>query len=130
VIPSPSAHALGICLDSASGILNGYQRLHDLQSLDHGWRAVLNIFAAGATLIYSFWTSEQVRKNASAADMAKDLRTCSSLLTVGGEWWPSAKTGQRSFGLVRTSRCGNSTWTMGFKSSTPDCGFVVTWLAI
>uniref|UniRef100_A0A8H7KAI5 Zn(2)-C6 fungal-type domain-containing protein n=1 Tax=Bionectria ochroleuca TaxID=29856 RepID=A0A8H7KAI5_BIOOC len=100
VIPSPSAHALGICLDSASGILNGYQRLHDLQSLDHGWRAVLNIFAAGATLIYSFWTSEQVRKNASAADMAKDLRTCSSLLTVGGEWWPSAKTGQRSFGLV------------------------------
>ncbi|KAM5347538.1 hypothetical protein ACJ41O_007362 [Fusarium nematophilum] len=100
VIRSPSSEALGICFEGASGILDGYQRLHDVQSLHHGWRAVQNIFAAGATLIYSFWTSEQVRKSASAACMSKDLRTCSSLLTVGGEWWSSAKSGQRSFGSV------------------------------
>ncbi|KAJ3540161.1 hypothetical protein NM208_g5185 [Fusarium decemcellulare] len=100
VVRSPSSDALQICFDSSSGILEDYQRLHDLHGLHHGWRAVQNIFAAGATLIYSFWTSQQVRKKASTATMSKDLRTCSSLLTIGGEWWPSAKNGQGSFGSV------------------------------
>ncbi|KAI8656220.1 Fungal-trans domain-containing protein [Fusarium sp. Ph1] len=100
VVRNPSAQALQLCFDSSSRILEGYERLHDLHSLHHGWRAVQNIFAAGATLIYSFWTSLQVRKKASTASMSKNLRTCSSLLTIGGEWWPSAKSGQRSFGPV------------------------------
>ncbi|RSL92374.1 hypothetical protein CEP52_013872 [Fusarium oligoseptatum] len=100
VVRNPSAQALQVCFDSSSSILEGYERLHDLHGLHHGWRAVQSIFAAGATLIYSFWTSMQVRKNASTAAMSKNLRTCSSLLTIGGEWWPSAKSGQRSFGSV------------------------------
>ncbi|PNP76492.1 hypothetical protein FNYG_09911 [Fusarium nygamai] len=32
--------------------------------------------------------------------MSKNLRSCSSLLTIGGEWWPSARSGQASFGPV------------------------------
>ncbi|KAM0248890.1 hypothetical protein ACHAP5_003097 [Fusarium lateritium] len=78
VIRQPKPEALQICFDSAASILDGYQRLHDLHSLHYGWRAVQNIFAAGATLIYSFWTSQSVR----------------------GEWWPSARDGQTSFGSV------------------------------
>ncbi|KAM0490364.1 hypothetical protein ACHAP8_011639 [Fusarium lateritium] len=100
VVRSPSADALQICFDSSSSILEGYQRLYNLQSLHYGWRAVQNIFAAGATLIYSFWTSQEVRKRVSIPRMSKDLRTCSSLLTIGGEWWPSAKNGQESFDSV------------------------------
>ncbi|KAF4981502.1 hypothetical protein FZEAL_2687 [Fusarium zealandicum] len=100
VIRTPSTEGLQICFEGSSNILDGYQRLHDLHSLHHGWRAVQNIFAAGATLIYSFWTSQHVQKNASTTHLSKDLRTCSSLLTIGGEWWPSAKNGQKSFGSV------------------------------
>ncbi|KAF4962226.1 hypothetical protein FSARC_9678 [Fusarium sarcochroum] len=100
VIRQPSSEALQICFDSAAGILEGYQRLHDLHSLHYGWRAVQNIFAAGATLIYSFWTSQSVRKKASQTDLTRNLRSCSTLLTIGGEWWPSAKDGQTSFGSV------------------------------
>lgn len=100
VVRNPPAQALQTCFDSSSSILEGYERLHDLHSLHHGWRAVQSIFAAGATLIYSFWTSLEVRKKASTDVMSKNLRTCSSLLTIGGEWWPSAKSGQRSFGSV------------------------------
>ncbi|KAG5803733.1 hypothetical protein H9Q74_011678 [Fusarium xylarioides] len=100
VIRQPASEALQACFDSAAGILDGYQRLHDLHGLHFGWRAVQNIFAAGATLIYSFWTSQAVREKASPEAMSKNLRSCSTLLTIGGELWPSARNGQASFGSV------------------------------
>lgn len=100
VIRQPTPEALQICFDSAASILDDYQRLHDLHSLHFEWRAVQNIFAAGATLIYSFWTSQSVRKKASQTNLSRNLRSCSTLLTIGGEWWPSAKGGQTSFGSV------------------------------
>lgn len=100
VIRQPTPEALQICFDSAASILDGYQRLHDLHSLHFEWRAVQNIFAAGATLIYSFWTSQSVRKKTSQTELSRNLRSCSTLLTIGGEWWPSAKGGQSSFGSV------------------------------
>ncbi|KAF6816786.1 aconitate hydratase [Colletotrichum musicola] len=99
-IRNPSPESLQVCFNNAAAILNGYQALHDMQGLHHGWRTVQNIFAAGATLIYSFWTCPTVRQNASTADLSRSLRTCSSLLTIGGEWWPSVKKGQRSFGAI------------------------------
>ncbi|KAF5689538.1 pyrimidine pathway regulatory 1 [Fusarium circinatum] len=100
VVRQPASEALQACFDSAAIILDGYQRLHDLHGLHFGWRAVQNIFAAGATLIYSFWTSQAVREKASPETMSKNLRSCSTLLTIGGEWWPSARNGQASFGSV------------------------------
>lgn len=99
-IRNPTTDSLQICFENASNILNDYQVLHDGHGLTHGWRTVQNIFAAGATLVYSLWTSPDVMKNASATELSKSLRTCSSLLTVGGEWWPVAKKGQASFGPI------------------------------
>lgn len=99
-IRNPSPESLQICFNNAAAILSGYQALHDMQALHHGWRTVQNIFAAGATLIYSFWTCPTVRQHASTADLSRSLRTSSSLLTIGGEWWPSVKKGQRSFGAI------------------------------
>lgn len=99
-IRNPTTASLQICFDNASSILNDYQVLHDGHGLTHGWRTVQNIFAAGATLVYSLWTSPAVMKSASATELSKSLRTCSSLLTVGGEWWPVAKKGQASFGPI------------------------------
>ncbi|WZH42090.1 uncharacterized protein QYS62_003058 [Fusarium acuminatum] len=100
VIRQPSAEGLQICFNSAASILDGYQRLHDIRSLHFGWRAVQNIFAAGATLIYSFWTCPVIRKTVLHTAMSRNLRNCSTLLTIGGEWWPSARDGQASFGSV------------------------------
>lgn len=100
VIRSPTENSLSTCFHSACSILDSYRALHDLHALHHGWRTVQNVFAAGATLIYSFWTSRTVQQNPSTADISRNLRTCSNLLTVGGEWWPSAKRASGSFGLV------------------------------
>lgn len=100
ILRNPGEDSLQTCFNNASCILHEYQLLYDLHGLHHGWRTVQNIFAAGATLIYSFWTSAAVRGNASTTDLSKNLRTCSSLLTVGGEWWPSVKKGQASFGSL------------------------------
>jgi hypothetical protein len=100
ILRSPEEESLQTCFNHASCILQGYQNLYDLHCLHHGWRTVQNIFAAGATLIYSFWTSAAVRRNASNTDLSRNLRTCSSLLTIGGEWWPSVERGQESFGSL------------------------------
>ncbi|KAK2046715.1 fungal-specific transcription factor domain-containing protein [Colletotrichum somersetense] len=99
-IRNPPPESLQICFNNASSIIQDYQTLHDLQGLHHGWATVQNIFAAGATLIYSFWTCSAVRNNASMADLSRSLRACSGLLAVGGEWWPSIKEGQRSFSAI------------------------------
>ncbi|KAK1598471.1 uncharacterized protein LY79DRAFT_656148 [Colletotrichum navitas] len=99
-IRNPPPESLQVCFNNAASILQDYQTLHDLQGVHHGWRTVQNIFAAGATLIYSFWTCSAVRNNASIADLSRSLRACSGLLAVGGEWWPSVKKGQRSFGAI------------------------------
>ncbi|GJD02524.1 hypothetical protein ColKHC_11349 [Colletotrichum higginsianum] len=88
-VRNPPPESLHVCFDNASSILQDYQALYEMQGLHHGWRTVQNIFAAGATLIYSFWTCPMVRQTASTADLSRSLRACSGLLTVGGEWWPS-----------------------------------------
>lgn len=51
-------------------------------------------------MIYSFWTSIDVRRRTSAVDVSKSLRSCSTLLSIGGEWWPAAKRGYNSFGAI------------------------------
>lgn len=99
-IRSPTAQSLQKCFDNASCVLREYQNLHDTRGFQQGWRAVHNIFAAGATVIYSFWTSEMVRRNASMEHLSRSLRICSNLLALGGEWWPSVKNGLGNFGAV------------------------------
>lgn len=99
-IPNPSQEALQVVYNSASAILRSYELLHKNHGLHHGWRSVQNIFAAGAALVYSFWTSELVQSRASPTELSRSLRSCSSLLSVGGEWWPSVKTSLASFGSV------------------------------
>ena len=99
-IPRPSQESLQTVYDSASVILRDYELLHKNHGLHHGWRSVQNIFAAGAALVYSVWTSELVQSRASPAELSRSLRSCSSLLSVGGEWWPSVKTSLASFGSV------------------------------
>ncbi|POS75508.1 hypothetical protein DHEL01_v206102 [Diaporthe helianthi] len=99
-IRHPSQDHLLQCYGSASSILDNYQLLYENKGLYHGWFTVQNIFAAGATLVYSFWTSPAVRRDADGVQLLRRLRTCSNLLSAGGEWWPSARKGLDSFGSV------------------------------
>lgn len=99
-IRNPSQDHLLQCFSSASSILDQYQALYEAKGLYHGWFTVQNIFAAGATLVYSFWTSPAVRRDATGVQLLRRLRTCSNLLSAGGEWWPSARKGLDSFGSV------------------------------
>lgn len=99
-IRNPSQDHLLQCFSSACSILDQYQALYEGKALYHGWFTVQNIFAAGATLVYSFWTSPAVRRDATGTQLLRRLRTCSNLLSAGGEWWPSARKGLDSFGSV------------------------------
>lgn len=99
-IRHPSQDHLLQCFGSACSILDNYQLLYENKALYHGWFTVQNIFAAGATLVYSFWTSPAVRRDATGVQLLRRLRTCSNLLSAGGEWWPSARKGLDSFGSV------------------------------
>ncbi len=100
VIQSPPESSLGICFQSACSIIDSYEALHEGHALNHGWQTVQNIFGAGATLVYTFWTSKSVQASSSPSDLSRVLRTCSTLLGIGGEWWPSAKKASVGFGSV------------------------------
>lgn len=100
VIRQPDASSLQTCFSSALVVLDSYQKLSDLKALHYGWREVQHIFAAGATVVYSFWTCPEVRKKADGSGLSKRLRIASSLLTLGGEWWGSVKSGLEHFGVV------------------------------
>lgn len=99
-IRTPTESSLQTCFDSASAILKIYQLLHDNHCLHFGWRTVQNIFAAGATVMYTFWTCPRVQADASIIELSRSLRICSSLLSVGGESWPSVKIGKNSLETV------------------------------
>lgn len=99
-IRDPNPDQLITCYSHASSVLKIYQSLHDIEGLHFDWRSVHSIFAAGATVVYCFWMSSSVRQSVVPSELTRSLRTCSSLLALGGEWWPSAKRGQSSFGPV------------------------------
>ena len=99
-IRNPTEDSLQKCFDCATNLLQTYQALYDHQCIHFGWRTVQNIFAAGATLIYTFWTSQVVQRNLSVINLTRSLRMCSTLLSVGGEWWPSVRIGKKSLEQV------------------------------
>lgn len=95
--PSPSSDALERCLNSAMQRIQLYDNLHAQNNLALSWPGTHGIFLAGAMLVYCLWSSADIRATVSIADVAKTTRLCSSLLTLGGEWWPLAQRGKRSF---------------------------------
>lgn len=100
VFNKPSEEALLLCFKYSARQIESLNRLHERNALHPGWRSVQSIFSSGATMIYCFWTSKRVQRSTEAADLPKLLRMCSNLLTIGGEWWPSAKQGKFSFEKV------------------------------
>lgn len=96
-IPQPQEQSLLICYQCAASRLNAYNDLYYAESFYQSWKSVQGIFSAGATMIYCLWTSALVRTTVTTGEAMKDLRTCTNLLSVGGEWWPSVKKGKESF---------------------------------
>lgn len=94
---TPGDLALRRCFDSASERISLYDRLYNQNALLLDWPSTHGIFLSGATLVYCIWSSSEIRASASVADVAKTMRICSNLLTLGGEWWPLARRGRHSF---------------------------------
>ncbi|KAF7185802.1 Positive regulator of purine utilization [Pseudocercospora fuligena] len=95
--PKPDEIALRQCFDSATQRIQLYWSLYNQNNLSLSWPRTHGIFFAGAVMIYCIWTSPELRTSISTAGLAADLRLCSSLLTLGGEWWPLVQRGRRSF---------------------------------
>ncbi|KAL7919036.1 hypothetical protein ACQKWADRAFT_330084 [Trichoderma austrokoningii] len=98
MIPHPGEEALLICYQCAASRINIYNSLYNVEGLFQSWRSVQGIFSSGATMIYCLWTSSSVQKSVPLSRAMTDLRTCTNLLSIGGEWWPSVKRGKETFG--------------------------------
>ncbi|KAL2444243.1 hypothetical protein ABEF95_016068 [Exophiala dermatitidis] len=95
--PRPDIAALRRCFESAANRLRLFWSLYDEECLILSWLTAQGISLAGSTLAYCIWSSKEIRASVSITQLSADLRLCSSLLTVAGEWWPSARRGSRSF---------------------------------
>lgn len=98
MIPHPGEEALLICYQCAASRINIYNSLYNAEGLFQSWRSVQGVFSSGATMIYCLWTSSSVQRSVPISSAMTDLRTCTNLLSVGGEWWPSVKRGKETFG--------------------------------
>lgn len=96
-IPQPSEQSILTCYECAAKRLDIYHNLYQLDSYFQSWRSVQGIFSSGATMIYCLWSSSLVRHTIPSSVAMCDLRTCTNLLSVGGEFWPSVKKGKESF---------------------------------
>lgn len=83
VSPAPGTQALQRCFHSSRERLRLYWDLHDQNNLPLSWPRTHGIFLAGATLVYCVWSSAEIRSTTVVAELAADLRLCSSLLTLG-----------------------------------------------
>lgn len=95
--PNPSSDALNRCFESAKQRIRSYWELYNQKNLSFSWPPTHGIFLSGATMVYCIWSSLEIRLTASVSEIAADLRLCSSLLSLGGEWWPLAQRGRRGF---------------------------------
>lgn len=92
----PSEDAMKICFTSSTKRLHLYESLYDSGALCHSWRTVQDMFLAGATIAYCVSISAAVRSSVSVLSLSKDLRVCSSMLSIGGEWWPTIRKAKNS----------------------------------
>lgn len=95
--PRPDDRALGLCFNSAKQRIRLFDSLYCQNSLTLSWPMTHGALLAGATYIYSIWASTTIRSSVSPAEVAGDLRLVSSLLALGGEWYPLAQRGKKSF---------------------------------
>lgn len=93
----PDSTALKRCFDTAIQRLKMYWSLHEHQALVFSWPVTHGIFLAGTTLVFCIWASPDVRSSMVTAQVSKDLRLCTNLLTLGGTWWAPARRCCRSF---------------------------------
>lgn len=100
VFRSPTQHALSLCYQSSSRRLRIYNYLNSEEQLYYSWRNIHDIFSSGATIIYCFWASRDLQHTIPFSDALRDLRTCSNLLSIGGQWWPSVRKRKESFEKV------------------------------
>lgn len=97
VFRSPTQQALSSCYQSSSRRLRIYNYLNNEEQLYYSWCNIHGIFSSGATITYCIWASRNLQTTIPFADALRDLRTCSNLLSIGGQWWPSVRKGKESF---------------------------------
>ncbi|KAE8146985.1 hypothetical protein BDV25DRAFT_43019 [Aspergillus avenaceus] len=97
VFQSPSRRALGLCYQSCRRRLHIFNYLNNKDRLYFTWRNVHGIFSSGATIVYCLWASREQQELTPLAEALSDLRTCSNLLSIGSQWWPSLRRGKESF---------------------------------
>jgi len=102
-ITHPTEDALRICFSSSTQRLHLYEVLYDSGALCHSWRTVQDMFLAGATIMYCVSISPAVRSSVSILSISKDFRACSSMLSVGGEWWPTIRKAKNSLERLSNS---------------------------
>ncbi|KAL5346010.1 hypothetical protein ACLOAV_009041 [Pseudogymnoascus australis] len=100
-IALPGDEALKFCYSSATQRLHLFEVLYDSGVLCHSWRTVQDMFLASATIMYCVYISAAVRSSVSIISLSKDSRACSSMLSVGGEWWPTIR--KAKYSLERLS---------------------------
>lgn len=98
--PSPSQSALLQCYQSSSERIHIYNHLNNEEGLYYNWRNIHGIFSSGATIVYCLWASPDIQLVVPFADALRDLRVCSNLLSIGGQWWPSVRNGKENFDRI------------------------------
>ncbi|KAL4999930.1 hypothetical protein BDV10DRAFT_183803 [Aspergillus recurvatus] len=98
--PSPTHSALLQCYRSSSERIHIYNHLSNEESLYYNWRNIHGIFSSGATIVYCLWASPDIQLVIPFADALRDLRVCSNLLSIGGQWWPSVRNGRENFDRI------------------------------
>ncbi|KAL4926351.1 transcription factor domain-containing protein [Aspergillus undulatus] len=98
--PSPTQLALLQCYRSSSERIHIYNHLNNEEILYYNWRNIHGIFSSGATIIYCLWASPDIQLVVPFAEALRDLRVCSNLLSIGGQWWPSVRGGRENFDRI------------------------------
>lgn len=97
---SPTHYALSLCYQSSRQRLRIYNHLSNGEMLYYSWRNIHSIFSSGATILYCLWASPDLQSRVPFTEALRYLRTCSNLLSVGSQWWPSVRNGKESFDNV------------------------------
>lgn len=105
--PIPSLEGLQLCAEAAINLISSYSSLYAKNKITYTWIALHSLFMASITMLYTLWTSPEMRRGTNKAVVRSNVMSCLALFEVISGTWPLAT---RCHEIVE--RLGNATITL------------------
>ncbi|KAK7207840.1 fungal-specific transcription factor domain-containing protein [Myxozyma melibiosi] len=89
-IPTPTLDSMKTCYVSSVSLINAYVALYSQNRVTYTWVALLGLFMASVTMLYTLCSSAEIRAMTNSETVEQNIRSSISLFEAMSDMWPIA----------------------------------------